>query len=60
MQADLEALKATIAELERRLEDLKARLPAHSIPPNMIAELDDLDEQLAIARARMQNDQGSH
>ena len=36
-----------IKELERQLEDLKKRLPAHSIPPAMMAELDDLEEQLA-------------
>jgi len=36
-----------IEELERRIEDLKKRLPAHSIPPAMMAELDELEEQLA-------------
>ncbi|HKJ28343.1 MAG TPA: hypothetical protein VJ965_11940 [Anaerolineales bacterium] len=35
-----------IVELERQIEDLKKRLPAHSIPPSMMAELDDLEEQL--------------
>jgi hypothetical protein len=41
-----------IQELEKRLEDLKRRLPAHSIPPGMIAEMDDLEERLEAARAR--------
>jgi hypothetical protein len=43
-----------IEELERRIEDLKKRLPAHSIPPAMMAELDDLEEQLSdeIKKAR--------
>lgn len=41
-------------ELERRVADLKARLPAHSIPPSMMIELDELEEQLAEIRA--QND----
>ena len=36
-----------IEDLKRRIEDLKKRLPAHSIPPTMMAELDDLEEQLA-------------
>lgn len=36
-----------IAELGKRLADLKARLPAHSIPPSMMLELDELEEQLA-------------
>jgi len=35
-----------IEELKRQIEDLKKRLPAHSIPPAMMAELDDLEEQL--------------
>jgi hypothetical protein len=41
-----------IQELEKRLEDLKRRLPAYSIPPGMIAEMDDLEERLEAARAR--------
>lgn len=36
-----------IKELEQRIEDLKNRMPAHSIPPTMMAELDELEEQLA-------------
>jgi hypothetical protein len=35
-----------IEELKRQIEDLKKRLPAHSIPPAMMAELDELEEQL--------------
>jgi hypothetical protein len=50
---DREALLKTIARLEARLTDLQARLPAHSIPPSMIAEWDELDEELAEARARL-------
>jgi len=46
-------LKQRITELERRLDDLQARMPAHSIPPAMIAELDELDEKLAAARKRL-------
>lgn len=36
-----------IEALKQQIEDLKKRLPAHSIPPTMMAELDDLEEQLA-------------
>jgi hypothetical protein len=36
-----------IEELERQLADLKARMPAHSIPPSMMIEVDELEEQLA-------------
>jgi hypothetical protein len=46
-------LKKEIAELEARLVDLKARMPEHSIPPAMMAELDDLDERLGAARTRL-------
>ena len=39
-----------IAELEERIADLKARLPRHSVPPSMIIELEDLEEELERAR----------
>lgn len=48
-----EQLLHTIAGLEAKLAELKKRLPAHSIPPAMISELDDLDEHLEQARARL-------
>ncbi|MGC9336236.1 MAG: histidine kinase [Anaerolineae bacterium] len=35
-----------IAQLEEQIEQLKARLPAHSTPPAMIIELEDLEEEL--------------
>ncbi len=35
-----------IKHLEEQIADLKNRLPAHSIPPTMIQELDDLEEEL--------------
>lgn len=43
--------KAQIEKLERRLADLKARMPAHSIPPSMMIVLDELEEQLAELQA---------
>lgn len=46
-------LEKEIAVLEARLADLKARLPAHSIPPAMMAELDEIEEQLAEAKNRL-------
>jgi hypothetical protein len=42
-----------IAEQQARLAGLKARLPAHSMPPAMIAELDEIDEQLALLQAEL-------
>ena len=41
-----------IAELEKRIADLKARLPKHSVPPSMLVELDDLEEELEQARTQ--------
>jgi hypothetical protein len=46
-------------ELERRLADLKARLPAHSVPPSMMIELDELEEQLAEIRAKTNEEKKS-
>lgn len=41
----------TVEELKRRIADLKARLPRHSISPAMVAELDDLEEALEQAQS---------
>jgi hypothetical protein len=35
-----------IAELEAAIAQLKARLPKHSVPPAMIIELEELEEEL--------------
>jgi len=40
-----------IEQLEKRIEDLKRRIPAHSVHPVMLQELEDLEEELATARA---------
>ena len=52
-QEKIEQLRQRIANLEARLADLHARLPAHSIPPAMVAELDELDELLEQARSKL-------
>lgn len=39
-------IKRRIAALENQLADLEASLPAHSIQPGLIAEMDQLDEQI--------------
>jgi hypothetical protein len=36
-----------VVELERKIADLKARLPKHSVPPAMMIELEELEEALA-------------
>ncbi|MDY6877190.1 MAG: histidine kinase [Chloroflexota bacterium] len=37
---------AQIAELKERIADLYSRLPKHSIPPAMLIELEELEEEL--------------
>ena len=44
-----------IRELENKICDLQMRLPAHSIPPRMIEELEDLEEELEAAKAAVRN-----
>ena len=46
-------LEMRIARLESQLAELVARFPAHSIPPQLIAEMDQLDEQILAAKSRL-------
>jgi len=39
-----------IEEIEEKIADLKARWPAHSVPPHMWQELEELEEELEKAR----------
>jgi hypothetical protein len=48
---------ARVERLEKQLADLEARLPAHSVPPSMIAELDELEEALAEAQREWREQQ---
>ncbi len=41
-----------IRELQKQLDDLRARLPKHSIPAAMILELEALEEELADLQAQ--------
>ena len=50
--------EARIAELERRIAELRARLPKHSVPPAMIIELEDLEDELAQLRAAENKQEG--
>ena len=43
-----------IKELEEKLADLKGRWPAHSVPPSMWQELEELEEELEKARGETQ------
>ena len=38
-----------IKGIEAQIADLKARWPAHSLPPNMLMQLDELEDELELA-----------
>ncbi|MFC1921075.1 histidine kinase [Chloroflexota bacterium] len=40
-----------IKEIEDEIADLKARWPAHSVPPSMWQKLEELEEKLEQAKA---------
>ena len=42
--------KDKVKEIEEKIADLKARWPAHSVPPRMWQELEELEEELRKAR----------
>ena len=39
-----------VEELETKIAELKRRIPPHSIPPAMLQELEELEEQLDKAK----------
>ena len=43
-----------VKALEAQIEELKKRWPAHSVPPNMMLELDELEEELELARQALE------
>lgn len=54
-QLSRQELLAEIKALEARMVDLQDRMPAHSLPPALLAELDELDERLAELRAQLED-----
>lgn len=42
-----------IAQLEKEIAELRARLPKHSVPAAMIIELEDLEEELETLQAQV-------
>ena len=40
-----------IRELEKQVEEMRDRIPPHSIPPRMLEELEDLEEELEKLKA---------
>jgi hypothetical protein len=47
-----------LRELEDKLAELKARLPAHSVSAAMMIELEELEEEIEALRARASDEQG--
>jgi hypothetical protein len=45
-----------IVRLEKEIEELKARLPKHSVPAAMIIELEELEDELEMLRSHTVND----
>jgi len=46
-----------IKEIEAEIADLKARWPAHSIPPKMWQQLEELEEKLEEAKKQSKADE---
>ncbi|MFH1381383.1 MAG: hypothetical protein ABIH70_00625 [Chloroflexota bacterium] len=45
-----------VKEIEEAIAELKARWPAHSVPPKMWQELEELEEKLERAKAEPDTD----
>jgi hypothetical protein len=48
-----------IEELEKQIAELKRRWPAHSVPPTMFRQLDELEEELERERKKAAEEKGS-
>ena len=50
-----ESLQDPIAQVKQRLMDARARVPKHDVPAALIAEIDDLEEELVRLQAQANN-----
>jgi hypothetical protein len=50
------SLEEQIARLEKEIAEMEARLPKHSVPPAMIMELEELEDELVALKARRSSD----
>jgi hypothetical protein len=46
-----------LSQLEEQRKLLQSRLPAHSISPSLMAELDELDEEIEFFKSKMRSPQ---
>jgi len=42
-----------LVQLETRLADMRARMPAHSVRPAALMEIEDVEEEIASLRAQL-------
>ncbi len=49
----MENLEERIAEIERKIEDVKKRWPFHSVKPAQVQELEDLEAELEELRKKL-------
>jgi transcription elongation GreA/GreB family factor len=57
-QGEQAARRERLAQLEKRLVELKGRLPKHSVPAAMIIELEDLEDEIEALRTQVGHGQG--
>lgn len=48
-------IKEEILRLEKEIEELKGRIPAHSVPVEMLQELEDLEDELDLKKRELNN-----
>ena len=48
-------LKEEILVIEKKIEELKKRMPAHSVPIDMMQELEDLEDELNAKKEKLNN-----
>ena len=53
MASEIEELKARIAKIEAEIEDAKKRIPAHSVRPQQIMEIERMEDELAKMRNKL-------
>ena len=51
-----ESLQDQIAQVKQHLADTQARVPKHDVPAALVAEMDDLEEELEHLQAQASND----
>lgn len=54
MEAEKE-IKEEISILEKKIEELKKRMPAHSVSVGMMQELEDLEDELSAKKKKLNN-----